>query len=117
MVQVVNAVAPFTSNYIAQSLEKCLPRASAAGIISLFDAGMQVMTAETSFQLYMELEKQGKLPFRVVGTYYHNNPATDPVPLIQDFRRRFRSELVQASVLKLNIDGGDPQHTAALLDP
>lgn len=53
----------------------------------------------------------------MVGAYYHNNPEVDPIPAIKDLRRRFRSELVQASVLKLNIDGGDAQHTAAMLEP
>jgi predicted amidohydrolase YtcJ len=117
MSKVIMAVAPFTSDFIAQSLGEWLPKASAAGITSVFDAGMVLVPSEMGFQIYENLEQQGKLPFRVVGTYYHNDPAVDPVPLIQALRRRFRSELVQASVLKLNIDGGDPQHTAAMLAP
>jgi predicted amidohydrolase YtcJ len=37
--------------------------------------------------------------------------------VIKALQREFQSELVRASVLKLNIDGGDAQYTAALLDP
>jgi predicted amidohydrolase YtcJ len=117
MFMVLNAAAPFTMSYIAESFEQWLPQASAAGITSLFDAGLLVLPDDAGFQLYQDLERQGKLPFRVVGSTYHNNPAVDPVPVIKDLRRRFHSELVQASVLKLNIDGGEAQRTAALLAP
>ena len=108
---------PFTTSYIAESLEEWLPKASAAGITSLFDAGMNLLPEEAGFQIYQDLERKGKLPFRVVGSTYHNNPAIDPVPIIKALRRRFHSELVQASVLKLNIDGGEAQRTAAMLAP
>jgi predicted amidohydrolase YtcJ len=117
LVKVMTTAAPISPDYIAQSLEEWLPNASAAGITSVFDAGIILLPEEAGYQLYMDLERRGKLPFRVVGTYYHNNPAVDPVPLIQALRQRFRSELVQARVLKLNMDGGDAQYTAAMLAP
>lgn len=117
MFKVLNAAAPFSISYIAESLEEWLPKASAAGITSLFDAGLQLLPEEAGFQLYQDLERKGKLPFRVVGSTYHNNPAIDPIPVIKALRRRFHSELVQASILKLNIDGGEAQRTAALLAP
>ena len=78
---------------------------------------MNLLREEAGFQVYQDLERKGKLPFRVVGSTYHNNPAIDPLPIIKALRRRFHSELVQASVLKLNIDGGEAQRTAALLAP
>ncbi len=117
MFKVLNAAGPFTTSYIAESFEEWLPKASAAGITSLFDAGLLLLPDEAGFQLYQDLERKGKLPFRVVGSTYHNNPAIDPVPIIMGLRRRFHSELVQASVLKLNIDGGEAQRTAAMLAP
>ncbi len=117
MLVILNAAAPFTTKYIAESLEEWLPQASAAGITSLYDAGMQAVPEEVGFQLYQELERRGKLPFRVIGSTYHNDPAVDPIPIIKALRQRFHSELVQASVLKLNIDGGDAQRTSAMLAP
>lgn len=117
MFPALNAIGPFTAEYVGQSLEEWLPKASAAGITAVFDAGMALLPEEKGFQLYAALERRGKLPFRVVGSYYHNNPVIDPVPLINVLRRQFQSELVQASVLKLNLDGGDAQRTAALLAP
>jgi hypothetical protein len=53
----------------------------------------------------------------VVGCHYYNDPKTDPLPIIEALRRKYHSELVRASVLKLNIDGGDAQYTAAMLAP
>ncbi|WP_257167058.1 amidohydrolase [Bradyrhizobium sp. SRS-191] len=117
MLVVLNAAAPFTSRYITESVEAWLPRASAAGITTVFDAGMQVVPEVVGFQLYQDLERRGKLPFRVVGSTYHNDPAVDPVPIIKALRKQFQSELVQASVLKLNIDGGEAQRTSAMLAP
>lgn len=117
MFVVLNAAAPFTNKYLMESLEEWLPKASAAGITTVFDAGMQVLPEVAGFQLYQDLERRGKLPFRVVGSTYHNNPAIDPVPIIKSLRKQFHSELVQASVLKLNIDGGEAQRTSAMLAP
>lgn len=117
IVQVNNAVQPFSKDFVAESLGEWLPKASAAGITTLFDAGMQILPDKEGFDIYRNAEREGKLPLRVVGSYYHNNPAIDPLPAIQALRREFQSELVKASVLKLNIDGGDAQYTAAMLAP
>jgi predicted amidohydrolase YtcJ len=117
MATVLTKVAPFTIDFIMKALEAWLPQASAAGITGVFDAGSVIVPDDVAFQLYLDLEQQGKLPFRVVGAYYHNNPAIDPLPRARDLRQRFHSELVQASVLKLNMDGGEAQYTAAMLAP
>lgn len=117
MLQVSHAIEPFTPASVAQALTEWLPQASAAGITTVFDAGMQVVPEATGFGIYQQLEREGRLPFRVVGSYYHNDPAIDPVPIIQGLRRRFRSPLVRASVLKLNMDGGDNAHTGVFLAP
>jgi predicted amidohydrolase YtcJ len=117
MFQVLNAIEPLSREYIAESLTEWLPRAAAAGITTVFDAGMLVLPETEGFSIYQALEREGKLPFRVIGSYYHNNPAIDPVPVIKALRREFQSELVKASVLKLNMDGGDNAHTGVFLAP
>lgn len=117
IIHVNNAVEPFSPDYVAEGLAEWLPLASAAGITTVYDAGMQVIPDAEGFAIYSHLERHGKLPFRVIGSYYHNNPDIDPVPVIKALQRQFQSELVRASVLKLNIDGGDLQYTAALLAP
>ena len=64
------------------------------------------------------MEKDGKLPVRIVASYYWNNPAiTDPVDKVLALHQKFNSELVQARTLKITLDGGEVQHTAAMLKP
>ena len=117
MMRVNNAVEPFSSDYVAESLAAWLPKAAEAGITTVYDAGMQVVPEVEGFAIYDRLEREGRLPFRVIGSYYYNQPAIDPVPVIQALNRAFNSELVKASVLKLNIDGGEAQRTGAFLAP
>jgi predicted amidohydrolase YtcJ len=114
---VLNALQPQTSASIGSAFKKLLPDFPAAGVTAVFDAGIQGIPAEDGFSLYMDLEKNDELPIRIVGSYYHNDPAIDPLPIIQSYRKEFQSELVQAEVLKINVDGGDAQYTAAMLQP
>jgi predicted amidohydrolase YtcJ len=117
MVQVLDAAEPFTIDTAAANLALWLPKASAAGITTVMDAGVIVVSEDEAFQHYVDLENAGKLPFRVVGTHYYNDPKTDPIPIITGLRAKYRTELVRASVLKLNIDGGLEPYTAYLIDP
>ena len=95
-----------------------LPQLAAAGITAAWDAGIATMPTERGLAGYQQLEKENKLPLRIVGCYYWNNPAiTDPVPLVLALREMFHSELVQVRALKLMLDGGDSQHTAVMLKP
>ena len=114
---VLMPIAPYTGEYIVNALADWMPKASAAGITSLFDAGIILIPDDEGFEIYSEFEREGALPFRLVGSFYHFDPAIDPVPIITGLRDRFATELVQARVLKINIDGGDAQRTAAMLEP
>jgi len=116
MLEALNELQPQTKETLGKALESLLPQFPAAGITAGFDAGMGPFSEE-GYAIYFDLEKQGKLPMRIVGSYYHNNPRIDPLPIIKEYRNRFRSQLVQAEVLKINVDGGDPQRTAAMLQP
>ena len=104
----------------AQTAEtaELLPKFSAAGITAVFEAGIATMPTETGYDGYQQLEKENKLPVRVVGTYYWNNPEIkDPVDTVLKLRDKYNSELVQAKTLKIMMDGGEAQHTAVLLKP
>lgn len=117
MVKVLDASEPFSLDTAAAALGLWLPKASAAGITSLMDAGVLVVSEDEAFQHYIDLENAGKLPFRVVGTHYYNDPKTDPIESITRLRAKYHTELVRASVLKLNIDGGLEPYTAYMLEP
>ena len=102
---------------IGNGLQQWLPKASAAGITSLFDAGIVMVPDTDGFGLYRNLEAAGKLPVRVVGSYYFNNPDVDPIPIITSLRKTFDRGLVRVPILKISADGGDFQRTAAMLAP
>ena len=108
---------PTPEAQIAETAE-LLPKFSAAGITAVFEAGIATMPTETGYDGYQQLEKENKLPVRVVGTYYWNNPEIkDPVDIVLKLRDKYNSELVQAKTLKIMMDGGEAQHTAVLLKP
>ena len=108
---------PTPEAQIAETAE-LLPKFSAAGITAVFEAGIATMPTETGYDGYQQLEKENKLPVRVVGTYYWNNPEIkDPVDTVLKLRDKYNSELVQAKTLKIMMDGGEAQHTAVLLKP
>ena len=115
--QVLNSVVPMDEAFVADSLAKWVPDASAAGITSVFDAGVGIMSEDKAFGHYRDLETAGKLPFRVTGSYYYNDPKTDPLPKIIALRDGPQTELVHVNVLKIVMDGVDAGRTAAMLAP
>ena len=108
---------PTPEAVIAATAEK-LQEFAAAGVTAVWDGGITVIPTEHGLAGYQQMEKEGKLPVRIVGSYYWNNPeVTDPVKTVLELRRKFNSELVQARTLKILFDGGEAQHTAAMLKP
>jgi len=116
MLEVLTKLSPVDVDFIAQGMEEWFPKFSAAGITTVIDAGILGISSEDGFNLYLEMEKKDKLPFRVVGSYYWNNPSIDPLPIIKEYRKKFNSDLLDVRILKINADGGDAQHTAYMLD-
>lgn len=109
---------PPSAELAIAALKEMLPNFSAAGITAVFDAGISTMSTEDGLNGYQNLEKENKLPIRVVASYYWNNPATeDPAGIALKLRDKYQSELVQFRALKVNADGGEAQHTAVLLKP
>jgi hypothetical protein len=108
---------PTPAAQIAETAE-LLPKLSAAGITAVFEAGIATMPTEAGYDGYQRLEKENKLPVRVVGTFYWNSSdIKDPVDTVLKLRDKYNSELVQAQTLKIMFDGGEAQHTAVLLKP
>ena len=117
--QVVMArLKPPSAEALAGALQEQVGAMAAAGITAVFDAGILGIPQELGFSFYRALEKEGALPIRVVGSFYWNDPTVkDPVQAVTALRKRFDSELVRPRVLKINVDGGDLQHTAVMLAP
>jgi predicted amidohydrolase YtcJ len=109
---------PPTPEAVMAAAAEFLQKFAAAGITALFEAGIGVMPTELGLAGYQQMEKEGKLPQRIVASYYWNNSEiTDPVEKVLTLRDKFHSELVQVRDLKIMLDGGEAQHTAVMLQP
>jgi predicted amidohydrolase YtcJ len=117
---VVNAVEPISADSMLKLLEGWLPKASEAGITSLFDAGVPPVGDDQGalIALYTDVEKRGELPFRVVASYsVKSAPVDDAVQKLTDIRGRVSSDLVSVNVVKIIGDGSQEGYTAWLLEP
>ncbi len=109
---------PPTHEAVMAAATEKLQDFAAAGITALMDAGMATIPTESGLAGFQQLEKENKLPVRIVACYFWNSSAvTDPVEKVLALRKMFNSELVQARTLKIMFDGGEAQHTAIMLQP
>ncbi len=106
---------------MAKLLASWTPKAAQAGITSVFDAGGVPPIGEDQaaiLELYVDAEKRGELPFRVVASYaVKGPPVDDTVAKMTEVRNRVNTELVQATVVKIVGDGTQGGYTAWLLEP
>ena len=111
-------LAPPTIEAVNNATAGQLPLFAAAGITAAFDAGIGIIPTESGFEAYQQLEKNNKLPLRIVGSYYWNNSTiTDPVSKLLSVHKKFNSELVKINTLKIMYEGGESQHTAVMFKP
>jgi predicted amidohydrolase YtcJ len=99
ILQVVNAVDPISRDAMQDLLEGWLAKASAAGITTVYDAGVPPIGEDQGaiLSIYTDLEEQKRLPFRVVASFLVNGPLVrDATASVQDLARRIDTELVQA---------------------
>ncbi|WP_198957287.1 amidohydrolase [Mycobacterium lehmannii] len=116
----VDAIEPISPQTMGRLLEEWLPKASAAGITSVFDAGVPPIGSDQGalIGLYTDVENRGQLPFRVVASYsVRSAPVDDVVQAITDIRDRFSTDLVRADVVKIVGDGTQGGYTAWLIEP
>ncbi len=115
--QVLSTLIDFDIGYSRSGVEEWLPRFSAAGITTVHDYGVLGLTTEEGFQLLTDLANAGKLPIRVQGSYFWNDPEIDPIPLLLKLREQFNSDQVSVKDLKINMDGGDEKWNALFTKP
>lgn len=117
---IVDAVEPNSAQTMETLLESWLPKASAAGITSLFDAGVPPIGDDQGklISLYADVEARDMLPFRVVASYSVKSPPVDDVVArLTDIREQISTDLVQVGVVKIIGDGTQEGYTAWLLEP
>ena len=120
VLSLVNAVDPISPQSMLALLEGWLPKASAAGITSVFDAGVPPIGDDQGalIGLYADLEQRGALPFRVVASYSVKGPPIDGAPAtLAAIRNRISTELVDVGVVKIVGDGTQGGYTAWLIEP
>ncbi|PRY19540.1 hypothetical protein CLV78_12129 [Aliiruegeria haliotis] len=115
--QVLSALIDPTPEFMAPGVADWMERFAAAGITAAHDHGIQGMGQDEGFEMLLEFEEAGKLPLRVVGSYYWNDGSFDPLPALMEIREKYDTELVQARYLKVNMDGGDDKWNALYVDP
>jgi predicted amidohydrolase YtcJ len=119
MLTLIAAVVPVTPQLLAGYLGQWMPKASAAGLTALFDAGVPPIGDQGDMvALYSALERQGQLPVRVTASYNTRSPhEAAPVPKLLAMRERLTSELLEIGALKILGDGTEGGFTAVLLEP
>ncbi len=120
VLSLVNAVEPISAESMQRLLETWLPKASAAGITTVFDAGVPPIGDDQGalIGLYTDLEKRSALPFRVVASYsVKSPPVDDAVAKLTDIRSRISTELVNVNVVKIVGDGTQAGYTAWFIEP
>lgn len=108
---------PSDLSAVKEGIELYMNKFSEAGITTVLDAGILGISHDEGYDTYQQLEKEEKLLTRVFGTYYYNKPKEDPFAPFLALNKKYQSELVKASILKINIDGGEAQYTAAMIHP
>ncbi|MCG7595830.1 amidohydrolase [Mycobacterium sp. PSTR-4-N] len=117
---IVNAIEPISPETMKTLLIGWLPKASAAGITTVFDAGVPPIGDDQGalIALYTDVEKQGALPFRVVASYSVKSPPVDnAVAELTGIRDRIATDLVTVGVVKVIGDGTQGGYTAWLIEP
>ena len=116
----VNAIEPISPETMGTLLASWLPKASEAGITSVFDAGVPPIGNDQGalIQLYADSEAAGTLPFRVVASYSVKAPPVDTaVAELTGIRDRISTDLVQVGAVKVIGDGTQGGYTAWLIEP
>ena len=117
---VVNAVEPISPGTMGTLLHDWLPKASAAGITSVFDAGVPPIGDDQAsiLRLYTDADRSGGLPFRVVASYsVRGTPVEGTVEQFQQVRSEVSGPHVSVDVVKIVGDGTQGGYTAWLLEP
>ena len=119
LLPVVHAVEPITAELFGRLLTQWAPKAAAAGITAVFDAGVPPAGDDPAAltSVYTDLEAAGLLPFRVVVSSLVGGPPIDnAVVRALELSRRCDTELVRGGVLKIVGDGTVEGHTGCLLE-
>jgi predicted amidohydrolase YtcJ len=105
---------PFDSRErLAKGLQQGVPMLAAAGITTIFDAGMS--DPDSTYEILHTMEMRGALLVRIYGSYVYKPEGKDPVEMFKEFKRKYHSEYLTIEMLKLFLDGTETNYTAFML--
>lgn len=108
---------------IENSMEEIFPMVSSYGVTTYQEMGIFAPTlddAHSGYDLLLKWEKEGKLPFRVFGTYGIRDAKKDPskcIPILTQWSKKYNTELLHVDALKIWADGTMLGHTGVQLEP
>ncbi len=91
---------------------------SNGGVTTVFDAGT-FSFEELAFEVASTLDRQGTLPFRLVGSHMITHPrqAAGAVERFRELQDRHNGNRFHVGMIKIQNDGTTQAHTAAYLEP
>jgi predicted amidohydrolase YtcJ len=108
---------------LVQVMEELFPTLPNYGITACHEMGIFAPGLEdgyVGFDLLSEWEKEGKLKCRIVGVYGIRDAGEKPethIQKLQNWNKKYSSELVQVTSLKIWADGTFLSHTGVQLEP
>lgn len=117
MDRVRDAVSPPRPEQVRAELLAAQEGYAAAGLTSVFDAGVFTIGERAGWDLLGDLDREGRLGQRVVGSKVANSDPEDAVAILAEARQQARSPNVRIDTLKVFVDGVPEAHTAAYLEP
>lgn len=107
---------PFDSRErLAKGVQQGVPMLAAAGITTMFDAGMS--DPDTTFGILHDMEERGALVVRIYGSYIYNPEGPDPIEAFKALKMKYHSEHLTIEMLKFFLDGTETNYTAFMLQP
>lgn len=95
------------------SLKYYLPKLSAQGITSVFDAGAPAVETQ-SYEALRQLERENTLPLRYFGSHFILSPddAKNAAKTFLSYQKKYNSNLLTISSVKFSNDNSDDDHFA-----
>ncbi len=112
LIRDLNLIPPET---MQKGAEEVFPMLPAVGLTTYYDAGMMQMES-LAYPVLQQLEKEGKLPVKVVGSYMVQSPTqvSDAVDKIKNLQTKYQSKLIRPNTIKIHNDGTLEAKTASL---
>ena len=116
-----DGVNDLTDEQIGAALERWIDFSKKAGVSAVFDAAFPEHNPihERIYAYLREMDKQGKLPIYIDGSYVLTRPGKmqEALEEVRRFSREFKTEHLKVHTLKIFMDGTLKIETAAMVTP